>query len=213
MSGVLLIDQNEASMIVTKYTSDDLKKLPLRAIVALAARCARRIAPLALFPDDRGEAPRLKVAIDNAIQLAERFANGLPCPNLESIVQEVEACQTLAGGEFVRESAVHAIVLAAQTTATASRALDLRGLPGEPHVFAAAKPNPFPHLADLTADLAARDAFTAALTAADADGHSDDFVKRAVADYQEMLRLDLGSYPQAGKAIDPSSKGPLGPLG
>ena len=30
-------------MIVTNYTPEDLKKLPLRAIVALAARCARRV--------------------------------------------------------------------------------------------------------------------------------------------------------------------------
>ena len=40
-------------------------------------------------------------------------------------------------------------------------------------MFGAAKPNPFPHLADVTADLAARDAFMAAMEAAGADGHSD----------------------------------------
>jgi hypothetical protein len=30
---------------------------------------------------------------------------------------------------------------------------------------------------------------------------------------RKLLRLDLGSYPQAGNQIDPSSKGQLGPLG
>ncbi len=199
-------------MIVTKYTSEDLKKLPLRAIVALAARCARRVEPMALLTDDRAEAPRWKAAVASALQLAENVANGLPCPAIESVVVEIESCAVVTGGDFVRESAAHAIVLTAHTAVTALRALDLRGQPGESHLFGAAKPNPFPHLADLTADLAARDAFTAALTAADADGHSDSFVRQAVEDYQKLLKLDLGSYPDAGQAIDASSRGPLGRL-
>ena len=33
-------------MINTQYTTEDLKKLPLRAIVAFAARCARRVESL-----------------------------------------------------------------------------------------------------------------------------------------------------------------------
>ncbi|HEY2155076.1 MAG TPA: hypothetical protein VGH33_05570, partial [Isosphaeraceae bacterium] len=32
------------------FTVDGLKKLPIRAIVALAARCARRVEPLAQLP-------------------------------------------------------------------------------------------------------------------------------------------------------------------
>jgi len=32
-------------------------------------------------------------------------------------------------------------------------------------------------------------------------------------DYQKLLRLDVGSYPQAGKPIDPSSRGPRGRRG
>jgi hypothetical protein len=79
-------------------------------------------------------------------------------------------------------------------------------------VFGAAQPNPFPHLADVTADLAARDAFSVALEAAGAVGHTDQFVKGAIEDYQKLLSLDLGSYPEAGQPIDPSSKGPLGLL-
>ena len=81
----------------------------------------------------------------------------------------------------------------------------------QPHLFGAPKPNPFPHLGDVTADLAARDAFTAALEAADAEGHSDSFINGAVRDYDKLLRLELGNYPEAGKPIDPSGDGPLGP--
>jgi hypothetical protein len=199
-------------MIVTNYTSEDMKRLPLRAITALVARCARRIAPRALIPDDHPDVGRYRAAIENAIQLAEDFAKGLPCPALESSVREIESCEALAEGAFVRETALHAIVLVAHTAASALHVLDLRAMPGESHVFGTAKPSPFPHLADVTADLSARDAFTAALTAADADGRSDAFVNKAVEDYQNLLKLDLGKYPEAGEPIDPSSKGPLGPI-
>jgi hypothetical protein len=199
-------------MIVTKYTPEDLKRLPLRAIVALAARCARRVEQLAFLPDDRPEAQRCRAAVVNAIHLAEDCAKGSPCPALESVVGEIESCEAVAAGDFVRESAMRAVVLAARAAATALRALDLRGVPGEAHMFGAAKPNPFPHLADITADLAARDAFTAALTAADAVGFTDAFIKGAVEDYEKLLKFDLGSYPQAGDPIDPAASGPLGPF-
>ena len=72
------------------------------------------------------------------------------------------------------------------------------------------QPNPFPRIANVTADLAAREAFMAALEAVAADGHTDAFIKAAVEDYDKLLRLDLGAYPQAGQPIDPSSQGPLG---
>jgi hypothetical protein len=50
------------------------------------------------------------------------------------------------------------------------------------------------------------------LKAVGADGHTDNFMKGAVADYEKLLRLDLGSHPQEGKPIDSSMEGPLGPL-
>jgi len=199
-------------MIVTKYTPEDLEKLPLRAIVALAARCARRVESLALPRGDHPEAGRCRAAAASAIQLAEDCAKGLPCPSVERVVYEIESCRVFTAGDFVRESAMETLVLPTHAAATALRACDLRRVPPEAHMFGAAKPNPFPHLADITADLAARDVFAAALTAADAVGHIDTFIKGAVEDYEKLLKLDLGSYPQAGNPIDPSSKGPLGPL-
>jgi len=199
-------------MIVTNYTPEDLKKLPLRAIVALSARCARRVERLALLPDDHPETERCRAALANAIRLAEDFAKGLPCPSLESVVREVETCRAVGEGEFVHDSAMGAAVMAAHAAATAQHALDIRGEPEESHLFGAAKPNPCPHLANVMADVAARDAFTSALEAVGAVGHTDTFIKGAVEDYEKLLRLDLGSYPQAGTPIDPSSKGPLGPL-
>jgi len=199
-------------MIVPNYTPEDLKKLPLRAIVALGARCARRVEHLAHLPDDHPESKRCRAAVGTALRIAEDFARGLPCPSLESVVREIEACRSIGEGAFVHDMAMAAVIRAAHAAATALHALDLRGEPEEAHLFGAAKPNPFPHLADITADRAAGEAFTAAVEAAGADGHTDQFLKGAIEDYEILLRLHLGSYPQAGQPIDPSSNGPLGPL-
>ena len=57
-----------------------------------------------------------------------------------------------------------------------------------------------------------RDAFTAAVDAAVAAGFGDEFIKGAMQDYQSLLKLGLGRYPEAGQPIDPSPAGPLGEL-
>ena len=199
-------------MIVPNYTPEDLKKLPLRAIVALAVRCARRVEHLALLPDDHPASERCRAAVGAALRMAEDFAQGRPCPSLESVVREIEACRAIGEGAFVHDMAMAAVIRAVHAAATALHALDLRGEPEEAHVFGAAQPNPLPHLADVTADLVAGEAFTAAVEAAGAEGHTDQFLKGAIEDYEKLLQLELGSYPQAGKPFDPSSSGPLGPL-
>jgi hypothetical protein len=198
-------------MIVTDYNLEDLKKLPLRAIVALGARCARRVEYLALLPDGYTDAKRCRAAVADAIRLAEDFAKGLTCSNLESVVREVESCRTIAAGDFVRDSAMGAVVLSAHAAAAALEALEMRREPGETSLTGHPPPNPFPKLADVTADLAVREVFTAALEANAAVGHADHFLKGAIEDYEKLLSLDLGSYPEAGKPIDPSPNGPLGP--
>ena len=199
-------------MIVANYTPEDLKKLPLRAIVALAVRCAQRVEHMALLPEDHPENPRCRAAVDAALRAAEDFARGRPCPSIESVVREIEACRAIGEGAFVHDMAMAAVIWAAHAAATALRALALRGEPPEAHGFGAAKPNPFPHLANITADLAAGDVFTAAVEAAVAVGFADEFIKGAMQDYQALLKLGLGCYPKAGEPIDTSSAGPLGKL-
>jgi hypothetical protein len=198
-------------MIVTSYTPEDLKKLPLRAIVALAARCARRVEQLALLSDVHPEKERCRTAVAGAIRLAEDVANGLRCPSLDHAIRHVESCRSLTDGDFVRDSAMGAVLQAAHAAAAAVRALELSGEPAEKSIAGPPPPNPFPAIANVTADLAAREAFMAALEAVGADGHTDAFIKAAIEDYQKLRRLDLGTYPQAGQPIDPSSQGPLGP--
>lgn len=199
-------------MIVTDYTTEDLKKLPLRAIVALAARCARRVEYLTLLPDGHPDLERCRTAIDGAIGLAEDFARGSPCRAADAVIREVQVCQASAQGDYVRETAVAAVVRAAHAAASSLEAVRMRDEPAVSSVTGTREPNPFPHLADVAADVAARDAFTAAADAAGAAGHTDSFVNGAVLDYQALVKLELGDYPDAGKPIDPSPAGPLGAL-
>ena len=196
-------------MIATNCTLEDLKKLPLRAVVAPSARCARRVEHLALLPEGDSPTERCRAAVANAIRLAEEFAGGLPCRSAEAVVRESVECRAFAAGDFVRHGAMGEVMSAAEAS---RRVFGLRGEPEERHSFGTANANPFPHLADVTADVAARDVFTPALEAAAAVGHSDAFIKGAVEDDQHLLRLDLGSYPEAGEPVDPSTTGPLGAL-
>jgi hypothetical protein len=200
-------------MIETNYTADDLKKLPLRAIVAFAARCARRVERLALPPDDHPEQEKWAAAIAEALRVAEDFARGLPCPTIESAVREVEAGQAAAQGDLTRENAYAAVVRAAHAAACAIHVLAVREEPEEKRLVSGGPPlHPLTHLADLTADLAALGAFTAAVDAAEAVASTNDFTTWASEDYRKLLRLGLGRYPEAGQPIDPSPEGPLGPL-
>jgi hypothetical protein len=196
----------------TTYSADDMKKLPLRAIVAFAARCARRVEGLALPPNDHPERERCTSAVAEALRVAEDFARGLPCPTIESAVAAVESGQAAAQGEIIRENAYAAVVRASHAAATAIHAVAEREAPPDRPLISGLPTKPLAHLADVSADLAAQGAFLAATDAAEAQRSTDGFTKRAAADYRKLLELKLGQYPEAGQPIDPSPKGPLGPL-
>jgi hypothetical protein len=199
-------------MIVPNLSTEDLKKLPLRAIVALAARCARRVESLGLLPDRHPARDRCRTDIDRAIRLAEDFARGSPCAAVPSVIRDVETCRAIAQGEYVRETAVGAVVWTSHAAAAAMEGLGLRDEPAEVSLMGTRLPNPFPQLANVVADLAAMDAFTAGVDAARAATFADEFIKEATQDYQTLLKLRLGRYPEAGQPIDPSPAGPLGEL-
>ena len=165
-------------MIIPKYTLDDFKKLPLRAIVAFAARCTRRVEQLSIPPDDYPEHERCRSAIRDAIQMAEDFARGLPCTSCESVIPAIEASRDTARGDLVREDAIAAVVHAAYAAATALHAVALRGRTRgttlvRPPDQAVRPPWPMSRR-----NIAALDAFTAAVDASDAVGYSDEFHQR-----------------------------------
>ena len=199
-------------MIVPNISTEDLKKLPLRAIVALAARCARRVESLGFLPDGHADRDRCRAAIDGAIRLAEDFARGSPCRDVSTVIREVESCRSIAQGEYVRETAVGAAVWTSHAAGAAMEGLGLRDEPAEVGLMGTRQPSPFPQLANVAADLAARDAFTAAVDAAVAASFGDEFIMASMQDYQTLLKLGLGRYPEAGEPIDPSPTGPLGKL-
>jgi len=202
---------SEVKMNIPEYSAQDLKKLPLRAIAALAARCARRVEHLTLLPDSHPESDGCRKAVSDALGMAENFARGLLCPSSESIIQAIEKCRDAAEENRARQNALAAVVQAAYAAATAMNTLDIRSEPAERHPLGPRpEPGPLVHLKDVTADLAALCAFTAAVDAADAIGYSDTFIKGAVADYRAIRILQLGNYPEAGRPIDPSAEGPLG---
>lgn len=196
-----------------EYTAEDLKKLPLRAIVALAVRCARRVESLALPPDGDPEKARVQAAVSGALGAVEDFARGLSGPAIEAAVVAVEAGQGAAQGEIVRENAYAAILRATHAAATAARSLEEREEPAEKQLIGGGPPiQPLAHVADLSADLAAMGALAAARDAAEAFRTTDEITRYAADDYRRLLRLRLGAYPEAGQPIDPSPEGPLGPL-
>ena len=199
-------------MIVPNISTEDLKKLPLRAIVALAARCARRVESLSRPPDGHPDRDRCRTAIDGAIRLAEDFARGFTVSGRALRDPGGRGLSVDRAGRVVRETALAAVVWTAHAAAAAMEGLGLRDEPAEVSVMGTRQPNPFPQLANVAADLAARDAFTAAVDAAVAVGFADEFIKGSMQDYQALLKLGLGRYPEAGQPIDPSPAGPLGRL-
>ena len=201
-------------MIIPQYTTEDLKKLPLRAIVAFAARCARRVESLSQFPADHPQREARRVAIDNAIRLAEEISRGSACASVEPVVQALDSTQAISGNGIACECAAAAVAAAARTAATVWLALnrgegdrDTKRWTNTPEARSYLS-----HLADVTAEVVALDAFTAAVEAADAVAHDDSFIRGAVHDYERLLGLHLGNYPEPGQPIDPSPDGPLGPL-
>ncbi|MBV8310639.1 MAG: hypothetical protein JO344_09665 [Planctomycetaceae bacterium] len=201
-------------MISTQYTTEDLKKLPLRAIVAFAARCARRVESLSQLPVDHPQREARRVAIDNAIRLAEEIARGSACDSVEPVVQALDSTQAISDAGIACEGAAAAAAAAARTAATVWLVLN----PGESDrdknrwEKTPEARNYLSRLASDSAECVAMDAFTAAVEAADAVAYSDDFMRGAVHDYTTLLGLNLGTYPEAGQPIDPSPDGPLGPL-
>jgi hypothetical protein len=202
-------------MQVPDFTVEDLKKLPLRAIVALAARCARRVEHLAQLPQGHPQHESRRAAVEAALCMAESYAAGSSAPPEESVLAAIEATRCAANGPAGNEDATIAVFEAAKAAAAASRLTEHRE-PGknEPFELQTAETRKFlGSWATFTAELAALSAFTAAVEAFASVGYQNEaFVSAAVCDYNKLVRLELGHYPEEGAAVDPSPNGPLGPV-
>jgi hypothetical protein len=202
-------------MELPDFTIEHLKRLPLRAIVAFAARCARRVETLGQLPEGEPERERRQSAIDAAIRLAEDFARGANTPPDPAVIERIDAIRAGAGGSLSSQAATAAATAASHAAASAWHALGTRederykppeGRTAEAGRFLGA-------LGHATVDLAALNAYTAAVQAFGAVGYrNEDFVAAALNDYGTLIRLNLGRYPDAGEPVDTTQDGPLGPL-
>src|SRR3954447_8415321 len=124
-------------MIIPDWTTEDLKKLPLRAIVALAARCSRRVEQLVTLPDEHPDHERCSSAVRNALKTAEDFARDSPQESREIVIPAIEDCRDAMQGERVREGAIAAVVWTAHATAAAQEAVALQAEPEQRSLIAA----------------------------------------------------------------------------
>lgn len=198
-------------MEMPDFAVEHLKRLPLRAIVAFAARCGRRVQHLA--PGRQGDPGQ--GAIEAALGMAEDFARGAEAAPDASVLEAVDAAEAASGGSFGNRKAVAAaarVAHAATAARGALKALELEEYkPPEGRTEDAR--NYFRALEHLGVELAALNAFTAAAEAHAAVGyHNESFVAAALNDYDKLIRMKLGRYPEPGEPIDPSPSGPLGPL-
>lgn len=197
------------------FTVEHLKQLPLRAMVAFAARCARRVEPLAQLPEgDPGRESR-RAALDAALRLAEEFAAGAETPPDPSVVAGLDAILASPGDPITSRDATASASAAAHAAASAWRAVGVQEIEHFKE-FGWRPPEDvelLDTLKDVSIEIAALDAYTAAEAALDAVGYrNEDFVTDAITDYNRLLRLNLGRYPNVGVPTDPSPAGPLGPL-
>jgi hypothetical protein len=177
-------------------SATDLKQLPLRALVAYAARCARRVQSQYKLPDGHPEAADCQAAIDGAIRVAEQFASGEE-PSSEAVAQAEEAAVrailVVSGEENGNSASAYAANAAYAAIDAATAGLAALGAA-----------DPLAN-AEKVADAAAI-AFDAA------SAIRDDVVRPANLDWEMLRRMHLGKFPGIGEPVNPSEGGILGPL-
>jgi len=164
----------------TTERADTYKKLPIRAIVAVAVRTCQRQRASFDLPGNNPERGIHMAAVSNAIQIAKRFVEGDDSFGEETRVT-VNSALSAAGeapGSMLGIPATHAGF-------TAGLVFD--ALHGNKELI----PIRAAHVIPAT---------------------QFSWGPEAEADYQKLLALNLGTFPELGPPIDLSEKGPLGPL-
>ena len=185
--------------MATEDIRERLARLPHHAVVAFAARCARRVQPLTHVLSQQDQD-----AIDRALASAEAFAKGAAA----------------ARAADTRAAARAADARAADAARTATRAADAAWADAARAADAA-----WATAAWATARAADADAVAAAAAAADWAAYAAaaaDWAANAAAraaaraaaasDLERLSALNPGEPDPLGAPIDPSEAGPLGPL-
>jgi len=169
---------------------ESLKALPLRAIVAYATRCARRVQLLyrvkAHHDHQRGsELPR---RLNDAITAAEHFCMGRG-PVSSATIDGIGVLTSYASGENSQLASQAAVL----TT------------------YAAFEANYVPELEPQRLEDAVRHVWEA-VAAATQTVFGTDVHAAAVQDFAALLTSSSGSFPEVGEPIDPCETGLLGSL-
>lgn len=180
-------------------TKDELKQLPLRAIVAFAVRTARRVQPLFDLPLKWTGRNNHLVAVDEALRLAEAWLIGQESGSLTN----ADAAREAVDATLVAKSADPndaSAALAVDAALAIDAALAVRSADATD--------------AALYADAASTSAATASLAALDAaagDGvFADEFASQS--DYRRLSELYGHDKKFAEFSLDATESGPLGPL-
>src|SRR5580704_16166781 len=177
-------------------TATDLKQLPLRALVAYAARCARRVQSEYAPDPANPESAACVEAIENAIRIAEQVAaDEEPDADLFAQAEEaaVKAMILVSGEENGNSSAAYAANAAYAAIDAASA------------VRSVADGEDLNAVGDKVADAAAI-AYDAAAAI------RDDVPRAARLDWEMLHRMHLGKFPAVGEKVNPAESGILGPL-
>ena len=177
-------------------SAEQLKQIPLYAIVAYTVRCAMRVQSLYTISEEHPDSKSCTEAIQNAIRISVEFASG----------KEINPDEAADAEEAV----IQAVVIASEGDA----ANKLSALSANAAYAAINAANTA--LASQNAASRATEAnktVLAAVTAADAASAAEGSIKNSVdRDWQRLHRLRLGGYPELGKPVNPISNRTLGPV-
>jgi hypothetical protein len=174
-------------------SNSELRQLPLRALLAYAVRCARRVQMHFALPHGPVAEAAAMEAIDRALRIVEDMASGIDASedevsvaesNLFAVVIAVSQTEPVDEQAAYAANAAHAAINAAKFVLEAQRGM--------------CRPDQV-----VEAVAIGRDAACAA---------DDRVAGRAAADLALLERRGLGSFPDAGQPIDASERATLGPL-
>jgi hypothetical protein len=183
-----------------EVTLRDLGDLSMRATVAFAARCARRVRPpLDELPADFPNHDQALGTVDAAIEAAENYARAQMGrqADTEALAQAAMnvAEATYPYGRLGAFAAAHAAKAAAEALRGGERASTEVVMEVVAFAYGANR-------VALTGGTGGR-----------LDEETDQLVRAAIfADYEKLRGLCAGTLYDMGDPVDPSEKGPLGPL-
>ena len=121
-------------------TEDDLKKLPLLAIVAYTVRCARRFQPLYRLASGIADFAKHEAAVERAISVAEQFCHG---HDVSAVVDAAGTAAFSAANAASHDAAQAAALAAAEPLPTPPSNLSADSQAGPPSMLTLfARPTP-----------------------------------------------------------------------